>query len=247
MDIKIGGKAYIPGMYSPKGRNASKIAEDYIKAWTSSSWESPAMPSTAATIPPCICLAREIGAGALEIADRLAEKIGGWQVIDREILEHIAHNADLSEKAVAVFDERYPGLITELLKMTFGEKSFIKSDYLRHLFGVVVSVANSGKCVFVGRGVHLILPRQRVLAVKIVAPKSYRALRLAEIMGASEQEALSKIESLDDQQRDFFSKVFSVSTDVPFEYDLIINRQHFPETDWAAGVICSAFEQKFSE
>ena len=246
MDFKIGGKAYIPGMYSPKGRNAAKIAEDYIRSWTASSWEPRSGPVISTTIPPCICVAREIGAGALEIADCLAEKMD-WQVIDREILEHIAHNAALSEKAVAVFDERYPGLITELLKMTFGQKSFIKSDYLRHLFGVVASVANMGKCVFVGRGVHLILPRQRVLAVKIVAPKTFRAQRLAEIMRSSEQEAMSKIDELDSEQRDFFSKVFSVSGDVPFEYDLIINRQHFGDIDWAAELIRTAYTQKFSK
>ena len=246
MDIKIGGKTYVPGMYSPKGRNASRMAEDYLKAWTVQSTESRGASSTGVAIPPCICLAREIGAGALEVADRLAQKIG-WKVVDREILEHIAHNAHLSEKTVSLFDERYPGRITEFMAMAFGEKSFIKSDYLRHLFEVVVSVASLGKCVFVGRGAHLILPREQVLAVKIVAPKSFRALRLAEIMGGSEQDALSRIGELDARQRDFFHKVFSGNNDVPYEYDLIINRQHFPELGWAAEVIRTAFEQKFTD
>ena len=48
-------------------------------------------------IPPAICFSRKIGGGALEIADLLAEKIN-YRVVDRELLEHIAQDKDLSSK-----------------------------------------------------------------------------------------------------------------------------------------------------
>ena len=72
-------------------------------------------------MPPTICFSRKIGVGALEIADILAEQTG-YRVVDSEILEHIANQAKLSEKTVALFDERYPGQIGELLSFAFREK-----------------------------------------------------------------------------------------------------------------------------
>ena len=64
------------------------------------------------------------------------------------------------------FDERYPGKMSELGAMFFGEKSFIMSDYVKNLVSAVFTFANMGSTIFVGRGIHLILPRDRVLAVR---------------------------------------------------------------------------------
>ena len=66
------------------------------------------------------------------------------------------------------FDERYPGKMSELGAMFFGEKSFIMSDYVKNLVSAVFTFANMGSTIFVGRGIHLILPRDRVLAVRTI-------------------------------------------------------------------------------
>ena len=85
-------------------------------------------------LKPAVCFSRKIGAGALQVADILAEKIG-YRVVDRQLIEHISEEAKLSETTVRIFDERYPGKMNEFLAYAFGEKSFIKSDYTRHLYG----------------------------------------------------------------------------------------------------------------
>ena len=77
---------------------------------------------------------------------------------DGELLEHIAQEAKLSQKTVAYFDKRYPGYLKEFAAFLFAKKSFIKSDYNRHLCNVVISLAGLEPTIFVGRGTHLILP-----------------------------------------------------------------------------------------
>lgn len=55
---------------------------------------------------------RKIGAGALKIAHRLAKRIG-YAVVDKEILEDIARDAQLSVQALTRFDERHAGKLAE--------------------------------------------------------------------------------------------------------------------------------------
>ena len=176
----------MPGMYWKKRMDAAEAAGHHIREWEKGRLQM--KKAGADKTSPSICFSRKIGVGALEIADILAEKIG-YRVVDREILEHIAANADLSEKTVALFDERYPGKVNEFLSFLFAEKSFIETDYSRHLFKAVLSIADLGPIIFVGRGTHLILPRDRVLAVRFISSKEHRIKRLAKILEVKEKDA----------------------------------------------------------
>ena len=101
---------------------------------------------------------------------------------DRELLDHVAQDAKLGDETVAFFDERYPGKMVELSAMLFGEKSFIMSDYIRNFINTVFAPADLGPAIFVGRGTHLILTRDRVLAVRIICSNDQRRRRLASIL-----------------------------------------------------------------
>ena len=197
-------------------------------------------------IYPTICFSRKIGVGALEIADLLAEKIN-YDVVDRELLEHIAQEAKLSQKTVAYFDEKYPGVLNEFAKLLFGEKSFIKSDYTRHLFSVVLSLAVLKPTLFVGRGTHLIIPRDRVLAVRFICSDTHRIKRLARILKVSKREAADKLPQIDKEQSIFFKKAFGKKDAVPYEFDMVINCDHISNTRDAAEIVEVAFKKKFAE
>ncbi len=171
---------YVPGTHAKKRPDAAQMAGQYISEWPQRQLKMKGKKIVPSEIPPAICFSRKIGAGALEIADLLAEKIY-YRVVDRELLEHMAKDKDLSKKTVEFFDERYPGKMSELASMLFGEKSFIMSDYVKNLISAVFTFANMGSSIFVGRGAHLILPRDRVLAVRIICSNEYRIARLADI------------------------------------------------------------------
>lgn len=243
MAVHIEGVKYVPGTYAKKRPDAAQLASRYIKEWDARRLEMKDKVSLL-EIPPTICLSRNIGVGALEIADILAKKIG-YHVVDRELLEHIADRAKLSKKTVAFFDERYPGLLSELLAMAFGEKAFVKSDYTRYLFGAVVFMAELKPTIFVGRGVHLILPRNRVLAARLICSKKHRARRLAKILNVDEQAAETKLEEIDKEQREFFKTVYGKRNASPHEFDLVINCDYLKEPKWAAEIVAHSFREKF--
>jgi Cytidylate kinase-like family len=236
-------KRIIPGTYPKIRPDTRQLATRYIKEWEGKRLR-PSEKGIKPKFPPSICFSRKVGVGALEIALRLAEKTG-YTVVDKEILEYIADEAKLSEKTVALFDERYPGRLSEFTFLAFGEKAFIESDYTRHLFSAVISIGGLGTTIFVGRGTHLVLPRNSVLAVRFISSKEYRIKYLAAALGVSEKEAEAWMDHRDRDQRAFFKKAYGKKDASPYEFDLVINCDFLPDASWAAEIVERAFKLKF--
>jgi len=242
---RIEGVKYIPGTYAKRRKTVAQLAQHYISDWDKTRIEIKTKDKQK-IIPPTICFSRKIGVGALEIADILSEKIG-HRVVDRQIIEQIAKEGHLREKTVAYFDERYPGVRNEFISLLTGEKSFIMSDYFRHLFNVVFSIAGMEPTIFVGRGTHLILPRERVLAVRFIGSRDFRAKRLAKILKVSTIEAELKLDEVDKEQKNFFKKIFGKKDAPAYEFDLVINCDYLQKPEWSANVVRQAFKEKFYE
>ena len=243
MKVYIGGAKYTPGAYAKSRPSAAELADRYIREWDE---KRLAEKETAPAVYPTICFSRKIGVGALEVADVLGDMIG-YRVVDRGILETIAEEADLGEKTVALFDERYPGKLSEFWAMAFGEKSFIESDYSRHLFKAVYAIASMGPTIFVGRGAHLLLPRDRVLAVRFVSSDEHRIKRIAEMLRVEISAVESKLDHMDKEQRDFFKRVYGRKNAPLEEFDLGINLECITGPKGAAEIVTLAFRQKFDE
>jgi cytidylate kinase len=238
------GSKSIPGTYVKHRPSASEMAYRYIREWDEKRIEKAEKQQDLAEFPPTICISRKLAVGAVEIADLVAEKIG-YRVVDQQILQHIATHASLSEKTVAIFDERYPGKITELVTLAFGERAFIKSDYTKQLFSSVYAIAAFGPTIFVGRGVHLLLPRGKVLAVRIICSDQFRVQRLVSLRNISKEEAAKEIRELDQQQSAFFKEAYNKKDASPYEFDLVINCDYIKEPRSVAEIILGAFREKF--
>lgn len=245
MTINKSRLKYVPGTYAKKRPDTAQMAGQCIREWSQRQLKMKGKKIVPSEIPPAICFSRKIGAGALEIADLLAEKIH-YRIMDRELLDHIAKDKDLSKKTIEFFDERYPGKMSELASMLFGEKSFIMSDYIRQIISAVFTFANMGSTIFVGRGVHLILPRDRALAVRIICSDEYRIARLADILDVEETEAEKLLHQIDQEQRAFFKTAFGKKDASPYEFDLVINCEFIVEPQRAAEIIACAFKEKFA-
>ena len=245
MAERVTGSKYVPGTYAKQRPSAAERATRYVREWDEKRIKTGVREPHLFAYPPTICISRKLGVGAVEIADIVAEKIG-YRVVDQQLLQHIATQAHLSEKTVAVFDERYPGKLSELVSLAFGEKAFIKSDYTKHLFSAAYAIAGLGPTIFVGRGVHLLLARNRVLAVRVISSLEYRIKRLVKVMNISEHEAANQILELDREQRAFFKKVYAKKDASSYEFDLVINCDYIEKPQWAAEIILRAFKEKFS-
>jgi cytidylate kinase len=235
---------YVPGTYAKKRTKAAQLVDQYIRDWEKRRPKMKGAQIESAQIAPTICFSRKIGAGAIEIADLLAERIN-YHVADRDLLDHMAKDKQLRKETIEFFDERYPGKTSELASMLFGEKSFIMSDYIRNFISAVFTFADMGSTIFVGRGIHLILPRDRVLAVRIICSDEYRISRLANILNVEENEAKKLLVQIDKEQRDFFKKAFGLKDASPYEFDLVINSDFITSPLASAEIVALAFKEKF--
>lgn len=240
MDSKT---VYRPGFYGKKRQSPDQWVDTYFKRWAKQEAEKKQDLQNPMHFPT-ICFSRQIGVGALEIADILAQNIH-YRVIDREIMEHMAEDASLSVKLIELFDERYPGRIGEWLAMITREKTFIKSDYARQLVKTVTALASNEPTIFVGRGAHFILPRDFNLSVRIICSKKYRIDRLADLLSIDRSEAEKHLDRCDKEQKQFFKTVFQKEETSFDGFDLVINRDYFKDAVHVAKIITCAFEQKF--
>lgn len=244
---KSGGINYVPGTYAKRKPGAAELTGHYVRAWESRRLAQEADARAAkqsSELSPCITFSRKIGVGALEIADFVAQKLK-YRVADRELIEQIANQTNMSEKGIAYFDERFPGYINRTMKYLFGEKSFIDSDYSRHLFSAIFSIAGLEPTIFVGRGAHLVLPREKVLAVRCIGSDDYRAKRIAAIMNMSPDDAKKKLGDIDKEQAAFFKKVFGKKEASPYEFDMVLNLDHLAAAEDVAEIVALAFKKKF--
>lgn len=237
----------LPGTHPKKWPPGEALTGYYIRRWESQRMAKKAavlgFRATAETAP-CIAFSRKMGIDALEMAELVARRLN-FRVADRQLMEEIANQANISQKASAFFDERFPGYVDRTLKYLFGEKAFIDSDYARHLIGAVYAIAGLEPTVFVGRGVHLILPRERVLAVRCICSDAYRIQRLAEVMRIGPEEAKRRLATIDREQAAFFKKVFDKKDASPYEFDVVVNVDHFGNPADIAEIVCLAFQKKF--
>ncbi|MFA5906124.1 MAG: cytidylate kinase-like family protein, partial [Desulfobacula sp.] len=236
---------YRPGYYGKKRQSVAEWVELNIKKYGADALENEEEKAKPA-IHPTICISRKIGSGALEIADYLGAIIK-YRVIDRELLEHMAKDAHLSEKIVGLYDERYPGRTGELFSMLISEKTFIKSDYARQLVKTVTALAGSEPTIFVGRGTHLILPKKDVLSVRIIGSREFRVERITAIRNLKKTEAQKQLDIWDAEQAEFFKAVYGKKETTPDEFELVINMDHVRGVFQAAKIIECAFKLKFGE
>lgn len=171
---------------------------------------------------PYISISRELGSGGLEISQRLAEKLG-WLHYDREIIEAIAAQSHVREELVARFDEHIQNELDTYLQNLFTKQLLDNTHYLHHLTRVLVGIAQYGNAVILGRGANFILPPERGLRIRVVAPLEVRQQRLAQMQGYDEKQALHEIAQRDKQRNEFFSHHFRCKPNDPCAYDVVIN------------------------
>ncbi len=235
---------YVPGIYAKKRPESSQLASRYVREWEDRRRKLQKTQAATAEIRPCICVSRKIGVGALEVADLLARKVG-LRVADREILEHMSRDSSLGRETIAFFDEMYPGRAVEMSALLFAEKSFVMGDYLRSLVNAVYALATTASTIFVGRGTHLLLPRERILAVRLICSDPYRIKRLSSLLSVDAREAARTLAKIDKEQRAFFKKAYGRKDAPASEFDLVINCDHFSDPRWCADLVARAYRRKF--
>ena len=179
-----------------------------------------------------ITITREYGAGGGEVARKLAERLG-WELLDRELLHQAAAVEHVPDAELDRLDEKAIGMADRFRLHPPHQK------YLHGLTAVARQAAQRGNVVLVGRGArHLLGEMPDVFHLRLVAPRDWRAERMAGLEGWSLEQA--RVRCLEvDRTRELFTRYFFGEAAVqPAQYDLIVNSARMPLDD-VAGVVAA--------
>lgn len=172
-----------------------------------------------------VTISREAGAGASLIAE-LVGRVLGWQVFDKNLLDCTAEQYHLSRDMLELVDETPSNWVYDVLGTWMDRQIVSHERYVTDLSRVVVAMARRGNAVFVGRGAQFLLPRDKNLAVRIVAPEKMRLKRIMELRRLDADKARRYMDETDRGRREFVHRFFHHDISDPQLYDLIINVKH---------------------
>lgn len=171
-----------------------------------------------------VCISRETGAGGSTVGRLLGTRLG-WKVYDHELIEAIAQGMEIAVEEVRTYDELAPGLIQDWLLPLREEHYAPQEAYLDHLAKLVQTIGRAGESILVGRGAAFLLPRSETLSVRLIAPLSARARRLAERLGVSYRTARRAARDLDHRHERFIRTLHRADATDPHQYDLVLDTQ----------------------
>lgn len=145
------------------------------------------------TTKPAITLSREFGCEAYPVAVRLQElleeKTGEkWVVMDKQLLEEVARNHNLSEELLKGLGEKLR--FVEEMMATFTPRWKTEKDYYRLLCRHLASLADKGNVIIVGRGGAFITQSlKNCHHFRLFASPEFKARSIARRLGVSLDEA----------------------------------------------------------
>lgn len=173
-----------------------------------------------------ITISREAGACGSQIAELVGHRLG-WDVFDKNLLDQVAAASNLARLHLDAVDETSVHWVNAIFG-TWPHPNTVSHDrYVVHLRRVVMATVRRASAVFVGRGAQFLLPRGQGLAVRLVAPMTYRVDRIARRVGISRAKARQHIACVDRGRREFVRRFFNRNIDDPHLYDLVINVERF--------------------
>ena len=187
-------------------------------------------------VNPVVTISRGMGTGARIIARKLAQDLG-WSLWDKELLDAIAENADVSKRVVEAFDERTMSEIEVFARSALGDYELGGFLYGKYLARAIATVAKLGNAIILGRGANLLLPN--ALAIRIDASDERRIQNMMSYESLTRHEAEAKIRASDRERRDFLVRMFGRERVEQVHYDLTLWMDQF-HTDDAVEIIKTA-------
>lgn len=187
---------------------------------------------------PIVTIAREYGSGGFEYGRTLAERLGA-DFVDTKLVEEVARRMRCAEETVAHWDERSEGLILRLLRaMQTANPESVAPGSFAHLDPeipsperiaatvreVMMEEARGENAVFLGRGGAFVLQAHPgALHVRLVAPRTERAARIAARLSLGSTEALDRVDEADRERARFIRHHFGVDWRDAGNYDVVFN------------------------
>lgn len=229
----------------------SALAERQMRNWALGLQTRQRVAEEAAKAPlpmqlyPYVAISRETGAGAVEIAETVGQKLG-WKVLDRDLLNCLAEHNHWSRVALECVDERTVSWFHDTFALWLDNQLVSQTEYVSRLIRVALLAAQHESAIFIGRGVQFILPPAAGLTVRVIAPKKWRIERVMARFNFDSHKAEKFIGERDKGRADFVRRYFHRDVADPHLYDLVINLQHTTR-EAAAEMIVSNCTTRFDQ
>lgn len=215
-------------------KSIQQIIEEQVQRWQASTVEKKILPVKRSTIS----VSREPGSGGRIIAAELAKKLG-FDLFHQEVLHQMAQSAHVDTRLIETLDEKGLNLLEETISSVVNEHHLWPDEYLKHLMKVVGVIGEHGRSVLVGRGANFILPKERCLRVRIIAPMAERVKRVCKEFGVSAEDAKRRVIRTESDRRAFVRKYFYADVADPLNYDFTINTEHLSVSDAVESIRCA--------
>ena len=201
-----------------------------------------------------VCVSHTTGSGGSEVGKRVAERLG-YLYVDEDIVASAAARGGLDPGDVADEERRRSfarrlletlaegGGDTLLLAASTGMEVAPAADIRALIRETVVQTAARGSVVIVSHAAsYAIDARPQTLRVLVTASPTTRATRLAETEQLDKAQAARAIKDSDAGRRDYLKRFYSVDSESPTDYDLVVNTDLL-SAEQAAEIIVGAADR----
>lgn len=202
---------------------------------------------------PFITISREFGCEALPLAQYLTHILNErcapvypWVAYDREVIDRVAQELHLSREIVESVDGRRRSEMYELFDSILNRK-VDESLVIRRICEVIRSLATHGHAVLVGRGSYLVTQDLKTgLHVRLVAPRPWRILRVADIQRLSYHDAEKVVDQFEKERERFIQMFFVQDPHIIHYHDVVIDNSRFNLAQ-IAEIVFAALGARFGE
>ena len=201
-----------------------------------------------------VCVSHTTGSGGSEVGRRVAERLG-YLYVDEDIVASAAARGGLDPGDVADEERRRSfarrlletlaesGGDTLLLAASTGVEVAPAADIRALIRETVVQTAARGSVVIVSHAAsYAIDAGPQTLRVLVTASPTTRANRLAEAEQLDKAQAARAIKDSDAGRRDYLKRFYSVDSESPTDYDLVVNTDLL-SAEQAAEIIVGAADR----
>jgi len=201
-----------------KTRSTEQIVEEQVRRWQMIQKEEKREKERISVIT----ISREPGSGGNILAKRLSEQLE-FDLFYQEFIHNMAESAQVSVRLLETLDEKGVSVLEEWISSIVDKRHLWPDRYLQHLMKIIGTIGKHGRAVIVGRGANFVLPAEKRLSIRIIAPLETRLKNVSQEYDVAMEDAKSRVLKTESDRKAFIKKYFNDDIAAPLNYDLIIN------------------------
>lgn len=189
-----------------------------------------------------VAVSREAGSRGSSIAKRAARKLG-WQVYTQELLEYISNEGNFRQDIEQNLSPAARHWSEARLQTLLAQQNVSQHPSIVELSRIILGLGARGEVVLIGRGAGIILPRESILHVRIMAPLADRIAYMSQWLRLTAEAAAEQVRLRDGRRAEFIANHFHRQAADVYQYDLVLNSSLLGE-ELCADLIAQAARAK---